>query len=331
MPELRQVGADLVGDDVVENGHGVGHLAQLVRGRGRRARARNTASRAQPGVGGGVYRPGRVEQVRPHSTRPLERLLPPPALDLAMVTAQQHVGDRHAPVFRGARVLGILEQPGREGLVGRRCLVDDPGQQAQDGVDDDQRRQLPAGQHVVADGHLQVDQRPDAVVDALVARTQQHQVLLARQLLGTRLVEPLTTRVEQDADGTGAPRRHQGVERRGDRLGSQHHAGAAAVRIVIDAAVAPQAPAAQVVSVDLRRTRCQGASWDALGERSREQLREERDDVDAQRHVAAGWTSVMVAEAHRRRHRDPMTPGPSAAGRRKDGRRETAGASAAGA
>ena len=86
-----------------------------------------------------------------------------------------------------------------------------------------------------------------------------------------------------------APGRDERVQRRGDRLRAQEHARATTVGIVVDAPMAPQAPRPQVVRRrPSRRARRERPPGDALRERSREELREERDDVDAQRHVAAG-------------------------------------------
>ena len=64
-----------------------------------------------------------------------------------------------------------------------------PGQQAEDGVDDDEGRQLAAGQHVVADRELEVDQRPDPLVDALVARADEDEVRSRREVERARLAE----------------------------------------------------------------------------------------------------------------------------------------------
>ena len=80
--------------------------------------------------------------------------------------------------------------------VGR--LVDGARQQPQDRVEDHQRRQLPAGQHVVADRQLQVDHRPHPLVDALVARAQEHEVRPLGELVGRRLAEHLPRGIEQD-------------------------------------------------------------------------------------------------------------------------------------
>ena len=98
-------------------------------------------------------------EVRPAGPGALDGLFAPPALDGAMVARRQDGRHVHAAEDRRARVLRVLEQPGGEGFVGDRRLVDGARQQADDGIDDDQRRQLAAGQDVVADRQLEVDQR----------------------------------------------------------------------------------------------------------------------------------------------------------------------------
>ena len=181
--DLRQVGAELVLDDLVEHVHGwdpwCGRQPRLrvVSGLGtaRRCAARPTAEDStlpvacQPGGGSGpdlVEQLGllaarlaaAVEEVRPSLEGPPQRLAEPPAADL-LVVARDEDG-RHglaALERRGSRVLRVLEQAGRERLLGGRRLVDGAGQQPQDGVEDDERRRLAAGQHVVADRELEVD------------------------------------------------------------------------------------------------------------------------------------------------------------------------------
>ena len=59
--------------------------------------------------------------------------------------------------------------------VGRR-VVDRAGQEPDHRVDDDERRQLAAGQDVVADRQLEVDERADSFVHALVAGADEDEV-----------------------------------------------------------------------------------------------------------------------------------------------------------
>src|SRR6187401_1190169 len=130
------------------------------KGRGLRRR-RSIASPREASVLGG--------QVRSATSRPLDRLLVPPACHGAVVPGSQD--GRHIHPAKDGRpgVLGILQQPVGEGLLDGRRVLDRARQEPDDGVDHDQRGQLATCQHIVADRELEVDQRPDPLVDALVA------------------------------------------------------------------------------------------------------------------------------------------------------------------
>ena len=76
-----------------------------------------------------------------------------------------------------------------------------------------------------------------ALVEALEARGEQRQLSLHGELLDHPLVERPSLRRQRDhpAPGLAAVR---GVERRGDDVDAEDHAGAAAVRLVVDLAAA---------------------------------------------------------------------------------------------
>src|SRR3984957_17009379 len=79
------------------------------------------------------------EQVGPPLRRAQERLGAPPGRHSGMVARAQHVGYLPLPEGGGAGVLGVLEQAGREALVGRRVLVAQHlGQQPGHGLNDHQ-------------------------------------------------------------------------------------------------------------------------------------------------------------------------------------------------
>ena len=90
-------------------------------------------------------------------------------------------------------------------------VLDGAGQQADDGVDDDERGQLAAGQDVVADRQLEIDQRRDPLVDALVARADEDE--MSGKVGGTLLAEDLADRVEQDDRRVVAVQRLEGGRR----------------------------------------------------------------------------------------------------------------------
>ena len=141
--ELGQVGADLVGDDVVENGHGLLSLVLAAGPReGARARPRASGGSAaeyssrrwsrravalSPTSGG-----RRSEQVGAVAPRSLERLLAAPASRPRRGRPLTRTsGTPHAAELRRARVLRVLEQPLRERLLDRGGLVDGAREQAQ--------------------------------------------------------------------------------------------------------------------------------------------------------------------------------------------------------
>ena len=73
-------------------------------------------------------------------------------------------------------------------------------------------------------------------------------------------------------------------ERRGDGLRPEHHAGAAAVRVVVDRPVLAEAPAPEVVDADRRQAALQDPGRDALAQRALDHRREQREDVDLEGH-----------------------------------------------
>jgi hypothetical protein len=80
----------------------------------------------------------------------------------------------------------------------RSLRTQNAGKQARNGVHDDHRRELPAGQHVVADRKLVVHEMlADSLVDSFIASAQQDQVFQAAVLRGYFLPEQPTLRAQQ--------------------------------------------------------------------------------------------------------------------------------------
>ena len=168
----------------------------------------STRPRTRPGASvtrsvRAVRRPRPVQQVRAALAGPA----PAPAPRRQRRTspwspADEDVGHVHAPERRRARVLRVLEEPGAERLLGRGRLVDRAGQQTQDGVDDDQRRQLAAGEDVVADRELEVDERRGCGRRRPRSAGRRRRRCGSRgELAAARLAEDLAAGVEQDRDG----------------------------------------------------------------------------------------------------------------------------------
>src|SRR5690349_15631576 len=70
----------------------------------------------------------------------------------------------------------------------------------------------------------------------------------------------------------------------GNWLHPQDHAGATAIRIVVNAAVAPDSPLAQVMRLQMCQPALQCTAGNARAERTWKKFRKDRDDVDAQCH-----------------------------------------------
>jgi hypothetical protein len=193
-------------------------------------------------------------------------------------------------------VLRIFEQPRAVGFVidGAR-LAEHAGHVPRDRVDHDQRGELAAREHVVADRELFVDRRLDhALVDAFIAATDQDDVRQRRQLPHAGLGQRRPGRRDQDAVSPATAARaactllraswaldqaRRGLlDRREQRLGLHHHARPAAVRRVIDGAVPIGREVARVDGVDGDHAGFAGPADHAGGERRPDQLGEDRDD-----------------------------------------------------
>ena len=101
-------------------------------------------------------------------------------------------GTGPAPELGGTRVLGVLQEAGREGLVlGRLPGADGAGEKPRHRVDDDHGRQLTPAENIVADADLVGRQmQPDPLVDPFVPPAEQQQGREPGELLRHRLVQP---------------------------------------------------------------------------------------------------------------------------------------------
>src|SRR3990170_3427127 len=302
--EDRKVGSEMVGDDLVEHVHGgvpwlcgqpkaagEAWIGLAARGRGRsiaRAPPDSATGRILRRIGplrqtvqdGALLGAGlaALEEIGATRCGAPERGLESPAPHRRVVTAHEDVGHTSATKRRRPGVLRVLEEPVGEGFLGRRGIVDRTGQQPDHGIDHDQGRELAPGQDIVADRELEIDEIANPLVDALIAGTHEDEVLTKGQVRGTRLPERLARRIEEDGRRVRAP---EGVERRRHRLRAQDHARSPPVRCVIDAAVAPQAPLAEVVDADVCQALLADAAGNARGQRPLEHVRKECQEVDS--------------------------------------------------
>src|SRR5665647_1617440 len=234
--ELRHTLAQLLAFDVLDDVHGASF----------RAKTGGQSSRS----GAAAHNAGRRAAPRA-AILPFSDLQRAPAVDLAVVAAEQHVGDPPAAELRRARVVRVLGAALEHGGV---RLADHAGQLARDGVEHGHGRHLAAAQHVGADGDPVGHKMRHALVDALVAAAEQDEVLLG-QLNGESVVElpPFGGQLDDaalvpDTSRVAGEHRLQGGA---DDVDAQDHPGAAAVGRVVHLQMAQRRVVAVVGEVEL--------------------------------------------------------------------------------
>src|SRR5690242_18383431 len=245
---------------------------------------------------GMVPDPGRASQVRPG---PAARLLLAPARHLAVVAGEEH--GRHRPAAEllrpgVMRVLGpALERLG-EGVL-KVALVAPEGARelAGDGVEDGHRGHLAAREHVRPDRDRVIRELVvHALVEALVAAAQERHALERGELRHDLVAELAPDRRQhrhpalcQDApDGRGV----DALERCTDDVDPDHHPRSAAVRGVVHLPVATGGVVAQVEHAQAKRARVDRVCDRARPAHPVEMAREERDDIELERHRKSSRT-----------------------------------------
>ena len=232
---------------------------------GRLSPERNASSAAPEQPGGA----GRLDEVGASHGGQRERLLATPGVDRGVIAGEQHVGDGGAvgEAFRPAVVRAVEEAGGEAVLLVRAGVAEDARLQAGEAIEQDERRQLAAGEHVVADAELEIDVGVDeALVDALVAGTEQDRARAGGELRHRGLAKRRSRRAEAHQRHRlrfrprGADRRQGALE----RLDQQHHSRAAAVRPVVDARVRWIAEVAQRPEMNVDPPRLEGTSRHAV-------------------------------------------------------------------
>ena len=158
-----------------------------------------------------------------------------------------------------------------------------PGQQPRHGVDDDQRRELAAGQHVVADRQLEVDEVADPLVDALVARADEDQVRARRRgrrpAPGGRPRRPASSRIAVESGRRSASRASATGSGRRTMPAPPPYGASSTLRC------RPRPHWRRSWIADRRRgPRSRDPARDALRQRALEHAREQADDVDLEGH-----------------------------------------------
>ena len=130
-------------------------------------------------------------EIRPADSGDLFGLRLPPGGDRGVMAGEQHIRHaRPAPLGR-AGIMRIFQQPGAEAfLLGARPGAHHARQQPHAGIEQHERRQLPAGEHVIADADLlDAADIEHPLVDALVPSADQPHPRPRCQRANPRLVE----------------------------------------------------------------------------------------------------------------------------------------------
>jgi riboflavin synthase len=136
------------------------------------------------------------------------------------------------------RVVEAARRRGRERLVhGGALVAEGAGHEARGGLDDAERRELAAGEDKIAErDELERKRVEHTFVEPFVASAEDERPLGARERVRGGLLEAGPGRAGDEPPVSAEARFHpfDGFD---DRLGLQHHAGAAAERPIVDRAV----------------------------------------------------------------------------------------------
>src|SRR5579859_6705681 len=257
---------------------------------------RRRAPLTEPPAGFLVER-GLVHQIGPARERPPQRLAPPPAADLLVMPAQQHL--RHGVPFEVGRpgVVRVIEQARRERVLAhRRLLAHHARHETAHGLDDHHRRQFAAAQNVIADADFfRAEDLGDALVHSLVPAAQNGELRRRGEGPDPRLREAPPLRAGQQ----DRPRRRRGapddVHGAEERLGLHHHAGPAAVRRLVHGPVAVVRERAEVPDHQVEQAPRAAAADHPRVERPGKHVRKDRHHVDTHHDHSGGRTTISPA------------------------------------
>jgi len=179
-------------------------------------------------------------------------LFAPPSFNFYVIAGEQDLGYSPAPIFRWTGVVRVFQQSRGVGIIhGTIRVTKDAGEQAGNGIDQDQCRELPPGQHIIADRDFIRDQvLPDPLIDALVAAAEKRKVRMLDQFEGHFLGEEAPLRGEQNdrADGLGSK---DILHRCKDRFHLHHHPAATPIRFIIGDMVFIRGMLADIMDTDI--------------------------------------------------------------------------------
>ena len=174
-------------------------------------------------------------------------------------------------------------------LLGEGVLVrEDPGQHPRDAVCQDEGGQFPAGEDIVPDGDLFVDDLlDDPLVDPFVVAAQEHEVIHFGQLPDPFLGQGLSLRRQINEVALPRPALRDRPIAVIDGIRLHDHTGPAAVGVVVHTVVFVAGIVPDVDGADIHIPRLTGPADDALGEERLAHLREQGHDVDPHRTSSA--------------------------------------------
>ena len=199
------------------------------------------------------------------------------------MAGEQHIRHAHPLIDRRTGILRVFQQCIGEALLLRGLVAaQHAGDMARQAVDHHHRGQLAAGEHIIPDGNLLVDQRVNGpLIHALIMPAEKDEVFLLRQLFGALLGQHGPSGREQDAPGRKIlHRRAHAVE---NRLRGHDHARAAAVRIVVTAVMLVERIIPDVDRFYGQNAVVNGAAGDAGAEHRHKHLRKQRQDLNPHR------------------------------------------------
>lgn len=116
-----------------------------------------------------------IEQILATFLGSLEALGELPFLDFCVISVDQNVWNLHATKFTWSSKLGVFEKAGMtEGVVAAAgFIVEDTGDEPDDGIDDEHRGDFPAVADEIADGNFEwIETLSDAVIKPFVASAE---------------------------------------------------------------------------------------------------------------------------------------------------------------
>ena len=179
--------------------------------------------------------------------------------------------------------MGVFQPATREGFPAERLgTAENTGNQPDHRIQKSHGGYLTAGQHVIAQGYFpRMQSGADPFINAFVVTAEQDQALLFGQFARDRLGVRLARGRQEDQLRIAPsmfPKVLHGSE---DRLGTDHHAGAAPVgRGVHFPVLRIRAEIAQIEQTDIRQPLLERDFEDAFLQHPLEHPGEERDDVD---------------------------------------------------